>query len=373
MTRQTRPFARARARSSSKVRRLRSPVRGSVTAAFSRWASLASAPARWRRWSMRSSMQQRPEQQEARRERGERELPGAILRSPQAGERGLRPRRAPSREMRCSELRVRASASRCARVAALAGGRARATRSAASACAGRAHGRGGRKAIEPGGRARDCAAVASETVVAAASSDALVSATCSVCTCEEALPDPPEVAFCAQIEIPVIPASSATIAMATVRSARRSRPPLVNPQSRATPRSSAGTTQNCGGSASLGRGTLPLKLGMPSAENRSCASWFLYAGRRGAGRLRHRCSGGRAGLLHDERDAGLRRREHPRRLPGAVPEVGRRATACPGSCWPRSARSSRATVATRAPTSLTRAECSVRCSSRPARTRRRVA
>ena len=37
--------------------------------------------------------------------------------------------------------------------------------------------------------------------------------------------------------------------------------------------------------------------------------------------------------------------EHPARLPRAVPEVGRAPTACPGSCWPPSARSSRATGA----------------------------
>ena len=60
MTRQTRPFARARARSSSNVRRLRSPVSGSVTAAFSRWASLASAPARCAALEHAQQHEQRP-------------------------------------------------------------------------------------------------------------------------------------------------------------------------------------------------------------------------------------------------------------------------------------------------------------------------
>ena len=290
MTRQTRPFARARARSSSKVRRLRSPVRGSVTAAFSRWASSASAPARCAALEHPQQHEQRPEQEEARRERGERELPGAILRTPQAGERG-RGRAA----LRRGDALQRAQGAGV-RLSLCAGGSLGGRQGESDALCRRAPARAARTLAVAGRRssrvdARETARSRVETVVAAASSVALISATCSACTCEEALPDPPEVAFCAQIEIPVIPASSATIAMTTLRSARRSRPPLVNPQSRATPRSSAGTTQNCGGSASLGRGTLPLKLGMPSAENRSCASWYLHASRRRAGRLRRRCSG----------------------------------------------------------------------------------
>ena len=175
-----------------------------------------------------------------------------------------------------------------------------------------------------------------------------ISATCSACTCERALPDPPEVACCAQIEIPVIAASSATIAMIR-RCARRGgrARSLVESRSRATPRSSAGTYPDCGGSASLERGTLTLKLGMPSAENGACASWSLHADRRRARRSapsslrRPRRRPAATRVTRASAVASI-----PARLPRAVPEVGRAPTACRGSCWPRSARSSRATGAT---------------------------
>ena len=84
-------------------------------------------------------------------------------------------------------------------------------------------------------------------------------------------------------------------------------------------------------------------------------------------------TGDRAGRLHDERDARVRCREHPARATSRCTRSGAAPTACPGSCWPRSARSSRATGAIPARTSRTRAACSARCSSRPARTRPRGA
>jgi hypothetical protein len=176
------------------------------------------------------------EQQEAGRERRHRELPATRLR-PVDGD----------------ELATRASACRSARAAALPGGRASARCSATSASrAASPLGVGAREArrLEARATARTLAA----SVEAPANSAALSSAACSERMCEVALSDALAVVCCAQIEMAVTPASNAAIATTTLRSASRSRPPPVNPQSRATSESSARTGRICRGFASLERG-----------------------------------------------------------------------------------------------------------------------
>ena len=298
MTRQTRPFASARARSSSNVRRLRRPVSGSVTAAFSRCASLASAPARARR-------RMHPQQHEQRRRAAASPTGNAAsvsfqARSCVAAQRGERRRglAALRQARRCSARREprRRPPLRATRPPCPAAG-ASARRSAASACARCAHARGRARAARGARRVRVTARGARRPVVAAAK---LVRAGLAR------------------------PAARARAAARWLRSAggRVLRPDrdaghageqrddrddrrcarragrvrsLVNARSRATLDSSAGTARNCGGSASLERGTLTLKFGMPSAENGSVRARHLHANRHRRSPLCAVAPGDRAG------------------------------------------------------------------------------
>ena len=88
---------------------------------------------------------------------------------------------------------------------------------------------------------------------------------------------------------------------------------------------------------------------------------------------RRRRPGDRAGRVQHGGDACVGRLRRSRPTTSRCTRSGAAPTACRGSCWRPSARSSRATGAIPAPSCRTRAACSARCSSRPAPTRPRGA
>ena len=237
-----------------------------MTAAFSRWASLASAPARSRAAQYPQQHEQQREQQRAPTgERGERQLPGAIsardaASSARCGGAALGRARALQRSPSpCVGLSLRARGRP-------AGGSASARALGGERLACRAHARRRRRRAASRVDARVTARRRAASVVAAANSVALVSAACSARTCA--------VAPCRSARGGVLRPDRDARDDRQQRHDRDDDAALGEPvasaarecPSRATPDSSAGTCHACGGSASLERGTLALKLGMPPAE-----------------------------------------------------------------------------------------------------------